>query len=80
MQHLDHDLAVEGSLAGEEHAAHPSAAELVLDGENFPEGMFQSLAQLTRCHELALPNQGHPAAFTLAVPEPSARRLRSLEA
>ena len=40
-QDLDHDLAGEGALRGDEHAAHPAALELALDGVGAADRRFQ---------------------------------------
>ena len=45
-QHLDHDLAAEPDLFGEEDATHPAAAQLPQDAVGVPEGGLEALLQL----------------------------------
>ena len=47
-QHLDHDLAAEGVLAGHEDATHPPTGELALDGVGGAKGRRQRFPQWIR--------------------------------
>src|SRR6266550_2626285 len=43
-EHLDHDLAVERGLLGDEHARHPTAAELALERVATAQGRLELVA------------------------------------
>src|SRR5207237_6262685 len=47
-EHLDHDLAVERGLLGDEHARHPTAAEFALERVASAQGRLQLVAQIRR--------------------------------
>ena len=40
-QHLDHDLAIERHVGRDEHARHPAAAELALEGVGAAQGRLE---------------------------------------
>src|SRR5213596_1542709 len=47
-EHLDHDLAVERGLRGDEHARHPTAAEFALERVAAAQGRLQLVAEIRR--------------------------------